>query len=130
MLLLFPLNLAEAAAPAPAGSPHGFEMGGAKVVHHKSLLQRVMERRAKPIAPPKNKAARQRVKVIEVQAAELLLDGGGEDRFRALMKQWIDAKPALPQAPQIDAYALFMAQVAFRLRQIEQDDEEALLLFA
>lgn len=116
------------AAVAPEG--HGFEMGGAHTVSFKPLLQRILEERAKPIAPPQNKKARKRVRVIEVEAAQEVLAGNGEERFAELMRQWLAASPAIPQEnSQTDANALFMAQVAFRVRQIqfEQDEEEALI---
>lgn len=109
----------------------GYEMA-VREVRHKRLIDRVLEARAERIKPAQ-KRARKRARVIEVQAAEIARSGN-EAQFYALMQQWLDQKPQLPDAPGIDLEQLFMAQVAMQLQRIEQarrlfeqDEEEALI---
>ncbi len=89
--------------------------------------------------PAKERAAK-RAKVIEVQAAELVLQhDGAEERFRELMAGWLAQRPVIPSVvAEVDPMQLFMAQVAFRIQQMQaeeqararlaaQDEEEALI---
>lgn len=109
-----------------AGRPRRF-------VTHKPLLQRVLEARAKKLNPPK--VVRAKVRAIEVEAAQEVLAGGGEEEFRALLARWkAQVQPKLETAPQeIDPEQLFMAQVAMRIRaleyerQLEQEEEDEIL---
>ena len=97
-------------------------------VTHQPLLQRILaQRRAERYKPSRERAAK-RAKVIEVQAAQTVLDGGGEASFRALMNEWLEQRPVLPIAePPSQA---FMAQVAFRIQQMQQEQQALAALAA
>jgi hypothetical protein len=122
----------------PASESGGGSSEGRKrqpFVSFKPLLKRVMEARAKKLRPPK--AVREQVRAIEVQAAQQVLSGSGEEAFRALMRQWqAIAQPRLDAGQQdVDAEQLFMAQIAMRIRAMEyekrlqeEEDEEVLAL--
>lgn len=127
-------------SPAPEPTRNaGFEVGP-RFVSFKPLLQRILEARAeRRVKPAKDRAAK-RAKIIEVQAAELVLkDDGAEERFRELMAGWLAQRPLIPpMVAQVDPMQLFMAQVAFRIQQMQaeeqartrlaaQDEEEALI---
>lgn len=127
-----------APAPEPARNA-GFELGP-RFVSFKPLLQRILEARAERRVKPAKERAAKRAKVIEVQAAELVLqDDGAEARFRELMAGWLAQRPVIPPVvTQVDPMQLFMAQVAFRIQQMQaeeqararlvaQDEEEALI---
>ena len=114
----------QSAIAAPAGGGHGFEMYGGKRVVRIPLRQRVLEVVADPVKP-KTVKARRAAKVIEVKAAKVVLADGGEQKIKALMRQWVALAP-IPQ--QADPYELFLASVALRIRQIEQDDEDVIFM--
>lgn len=110
----------------------GFESRIVPMVQRKTLLQRIRESHPIRIKPVKQKARKKAsaegaASVIEVRAAQLAIDDGSEAEFRSLMDQWIAQKPVIPEAAGLDPYALFMAQVALQIKQIEQDDEDAVL---
>ena len=127
-------------SPAPEPTRNaGFELGP-RFVSFKPLLQRILEARAERRVKPAKERAAKRAKVIEVQAAELVLqDDGAETRFRELMAGWLAQRPVIPPVvAQVDPMQLFMAQVAFRIQQMQaeeqarvrlaaQDEEEALI---
>lgn len=109
----------------------GFGMSG-RVVRAKSLLQQIKEARAER-ARPATTNARKKAQAIEVQAAFVAMETGNEGQFKALMQKWLAQKPVIPQAAQVDPYALFMAQVQLQIQAIEaqraadeQDDEDAI----
>lgn len=104
----------------------GFEYRIVPMVRHKTLLQRIRESRPVKVNPVKQKS-RKKASVIEVRAAQLAIDDGSEAEFRSLMDQWRAQNPVTPEAAGVDQYALFMAQVALQIKQIEQDDEDAVL---
>jgi len=114
----------QSAIVAPAGGGHGFEMYGGKRVVRIPLRQRVLQVVADPVKP-KTVKARRAAKVIEVKAAKVVLADGGEQKIKALMRQWVALAP-IPQ--QADPYELFLASVALRIRQIEQDDEDVIFM--
>lgn len=103
-----------------------FEYRIVPMVRHKTLLQRIRESRPIKVKPVKQKV-RKKASVIEVRAAQLAIDDGSEAEFRALMDQWVAQKLVIPEAAGVDQYAIFMAQVALQIKQIEQDDEDAVL---
>ena len=105
----------------------GFEINGIPTVSFKPLLQRIKEARAERIKPAK-KSARRKARVIEGQAVDLVLSGGGESAFNELMRQWVRQEPVLPAQPSINLEQLFMAQVAIHIRRIEEQDEEDALI--
>ncbi|OUM01757.1 hypothetical protein A8M77_14440 [Variovorax sp. JS1663] len=127
--------------PQPAPGGMGFEMvGGVREVSFKPLLQRVLDARAERRVKPAKERAQKRAKAFEVEAARLVLeDDGAEMRFRDLMAGWLAQRPVLPPMfDRLDPMQLFMAQVAFRIQQMQaeeqararladQDEEEALL---
>lgn len=123
-------------APSGGSAESSQRVGGhRRVVKHTPLLQRVLAAKAKKLNPPKT--IRERVRQIEVKAAEQLLTGADEGEFRALMERWAArAQPRIEvAAPDADLMQLFMAQVAMRLRAIEyqqrqeeEDEDEVLAL--
>ncbi|WP_162588321.1 hypothetical protein [Variovorax sp. RA8] len=127
-------------SPAPEPTRNaGFE-SGPRFVSFKPLLQRILEARAERRVKPAKERAAKRAKVIEVQAAELVLQhDGAEERFRELMAGWLAQRPVIPSVvAEVDPMQLFMAQVAFRIQQMQaeeqararlaaQDEEEALI---
>ena len=114
-------------AAVEVASRAGFEMGGIPIVSFKPLLQRIKEARAERIKPVK-KSARRKARVIEGQAVDLVLSGGGESAFNELMQQWVAQAPVLPAQPTMNLEQLFMAQVAMHIRRIEQQDEDDALI--
>lgn len=124
MLVALRQNQQTAAVVTAPADGHGFEMFGGKRVVRIPLRTRILQSHIKPVKPKTVKAQRA-AKVIEVKAAKLVLADGGEQKMQALMRQWVALAP-IPQ--QADPYALFLASVALRIRQIEQDDEDAILL--
>lgn len=119
--------------PAPGGGM-GFEMGGderrVRTTYRKPLLQRILEERY-PRVKPKKERAQRRAKAIEVQAAELVLEEpNNEAGFAALARRWQEERPFVPPAlARVDPMQLFAAQVAFRLRQ-QQQEAQALAILA
>lgn len=108
----------------------GFEAGGAREVSFKPLMQRILEaRNEKRVKPAKERAAK-RAKVIEVQAAQVALEDGGEARFRALMQQWLAQRPVIPAGSGLEAQLAFMAQVAFRIQQMQAEEQARAVLAA
>lgn len=110
-------------SPAPGAAGKGFEMGGRRIAERnfKPLLQRVLERRYPRVKPAKERAAR-RAKAIEQTAAQLVADDPQNlARFDALMQQWMAERPVAP--PGLDLSALFEAQVGFRLRQLQLEQQ-------
>ena len=107
----------------------GFEIG-AQIVYRKTYLQEVMEARAERFKP-KGRRAKKRAQVIEVEAAQAVLAGDGEQKLKTLMRQWQAQAPEMPKADTPDVYQLFLAQVAFWVRRAqeeqEQDEEDALI---
>jgi len=114
-------------APEPTRNA-GFEMGGAHVVSFKPLLQRILDARAEKRVKPAKERAQKRAKVIEVQAAQAVLQGG-EAQFGELMAQWLAQRPVLPQ-PGLDLRELFMAQVGFRIRQMQAEEQARAVIAA
>ena len=115
--------------PVEQSGGAGFEMG-AQIVYRKPSLQQVLEARAERFKP-KGRRAKKRVKVIEVEAAQAVLAGEGEQKLKTLMRQWQAQAPEMPKAETVDVYQLFMAQVAFWVRKAQeeqqQDEEDALI---
>ncbi|KWT94678.1 MULTISPECIES: hypothetical protein [unclassified Variovorax] len=108
----------------------GFEAGGAREVSFKPLMQRILEaRNEKRVKPAKERAAK-RAKVIEVQAAQVALEDGGEAQFRALMQQWLAQRPVIPAGSGLEAQLAFMAQVAFRIQQMQAEEQARAVLAA
>lgn len=106
----------------------GFEMGrGIREVSFKPLLQRIREARQAKVKPAQ-KNAQKRARIIEIEAAHVALEHGGESEFKVLMGKWLAQSPVVTaQARRIDSYELFMAQVALRIAAIEQDEEDAVI---
>ena len=115
--------------PVEQSGGAGFEMG-AQIVYRKPYLQQVLEARAERFKP-KGRRAKKRVQVIEVEAAQAVLAGEGEQKLKTLMRQWQAQAPEMPKAETVDVYQLFMAQVAFWVRKAQeeqqQDEEDALI---
>lgn len=104
----------------------------AQIVYRKPILQRVLEERYPKVKPKKERAQR-RAKNIELEAAALVLEKPitGESRFAELGRQWMRQGPVLPSAlAQINPMDLFAAQVAFRIRQQQMEDQALRMLAA
>lgn len=97
------------------------------------LLQRIKDANARRVKPAR-KAARKIAVAIEYQAAELALSGGGEDKFRELLRTWTLQKPVIND-PGVDIEQLFMAQVALKLESVQnqlikraaEDEEDSII---
>lgn len=105
---------------------------GVEFVSIKPLIKKIKEKYQDRLASIKaNRATRRQIKVIEVAAAKLASDDSITDaRFNELLAEWSKFEPYIENAPDIDLRSLFMAQIAFRLRQLEQteqDEEEAII---
>lgn len=115
--------------PVEQSGGAGFEMG-AQIVYRKPYLQQILEARAERFKP-KSRRAKKRAQVIEVQAAQAVLAGEGEQQLKQLMRKWQQQAPEMPKAETVDVYQLFMAQVAFWVRKAQeeqqQDEEDALI---
>lgn len=104
----------------------------AQTVYRKPILQRVLEERYPKVKPKKERAQR-RAKKIELEAAALVLEKPitGDSRFAELGRQWMRQGPVLPPAlAQINPMDLFAAQVAFRIRQQQMEDQALRMLAA
>lgn len=103
---------------------------GAKVFTDLVGDEQVLEARAERFKP-KGRRAKKRAQVIEVEAAQAVLAGEGEQKLKTLMRQWQAQAPEMPKAETVDVYQLFMAQVAFWVRKAQeeqqQDEEDALI---
>ena len=112
---------------APAERNMGFEI---RSTYRKPLLRRILEERY-PKVKPRHERAQKRAKAIELEAVELVLDQPqAESAFAALQKRWAAERPVVPPAlADVDPMALFRAQIAFRLRQ-QQLEEQALAMLA
>lgn len=108
----------------PSGSV-GFEVGGGRIipeVSRKPLLQRILDaRNARRVKPAKERAAK-RARYIEIRAAELALEQGNGEQFDAFMRDWLQTRPVLPPQAEADPTPYFLAQVAFRLQQMQAED--------
>ncbi|WP_162594129.1 hypothetical protein [Variovorax sp. PBL-E5] len=124
--------------PAPPATRFGgFEMACPREVSFKPLSQRILEARNERRVKPAKERAAKRAKAIEVEAAFVALDTGNQARFQTLMAQWLAQRPVLP--PAVEPSALFLAQVLFRIQQMQaeealrarlraqRDEEEALI---
>lgn len=121
--------------PTPS-SGNGFVMSGVPVVSIKPLLQRILEERAERTKPATRRIAK-RTRTVEIEAAKVALQDGGEEQFRALMQRWLDQMQGLQNVADSEAYRVFMANVAYRINQLreaaeafdrqQQDDEDALI---
>lgn len=97
------------------------------------LLQRIKDANARRVKPAR-KAARKIAVAIEYEAAELALSGGGEDKFRELLRTWTLQKPVIND-PGVDIEQLFMAQVALKLESVQnqlikraaEDEEDSII---
>ena len=90
-------------------------------VTHEPLLQRILRaRREERVKPAKERAAK-RAKVIEVKAAYAALEGAGDDTFQELLREWVAQRPVLKFAE--EPPQAFMAQVAFRIQQLQAEQE-------
>jgi hypothetical protein len=107
-------------APAPARLG-GYELSGAREVSFKPLMQRVLEARSAKRVKPAKERAQKRAKVIEVEAAQVALEDGAEARFRELMDSWLAQRPVMPRG--LDPQQLFLAQVAFRIQQMQAEQQ-------
>lgn len=130
---------ASATTPSQEGGRAGFEMG-ARMVRRKPLLEQILEARATKKVKPAHERAAKRAKAIEVEAAELALNDGSKGQLDQLLSKWKAERPVVPEAVQMPLNEVFLAQVAFRLRQMadehalraemhrRQDDEDALAI--
>lgn len=105
---------------------------GVEFVSIKPLIQKIKEKYQDKVASVKaNRKTRRQIKVIEVAAAQLAASDQITDaKFDQLLAEWSKFEPYIEGAPEVDLKSLFMAQIAFRLRQIEQteqDEEEAII---
>jgi hypothetical protein len=123
-MLLFTLNLAATGTPAPTPAPkvHGFEMVGRKSA--RDYVRDAVLAQIPDVAPVKKQAKKQ-AKAIELKAAVLLAEGTTTG-LAILQKQWLALKPVIPS--DVNPSEAFWAMVAKKLREIEDDEEEALLL--
>lgn len=135
MLLTLLQNRSAGTDPSGGGRNAGFVMGGAsriaREVYRKPLLQRVIETRAPKVKPPKERAAK-RAKDIEVRAAQIVVSGVEGQGIDQLAKEWAAQRPYIPEtAQQIPMEDLFLAQVAFRINQLQllqkKDEEDAII---
>lgn len=135
MLLTLLQNRSAGLDPSGGGRNAGFVMGGsprvAREVYRKPLLQRVLEARAPKVKPKKERAAK-RAKDIEIRAAQVVVSGVQGQALEELTREWMAQRPYIPDAAQqIPADELFMAQVAFRINQLQllrlKDDEDAII---
>lgn len=131
MLLTLLQNSASASTPVDGGWRAGFVMGGAQEVYRKPILQRVLEARAPKVKPVKERAAK-RAKDIEVRAAQIVVSGAQPSMLEQMTREWMAQRPYIPPKAQgIPLEDLFLAQVAFRIQQLDllkdQDDEEAII---
>lgn len=120
------LALVGGSAPSPS------LRAGVEFVSIKPLIKRIKEKYQDKLASIKaNRATRRQIKAIEVAAAKLASDDSITDtRFNELLAEWSKFEPYIENAPEIDLISLFMAQIALRLQQLEQteqDEEEAIL---
>lgn len=99
----------------------GFEIGS---VNRKPLLKRILEARESRLPKLSNKV-KAKTKKIEIEAAKILIKSSNEQAFNELMKEWV---AVAPKVPQMNYEELFMAQVAFRIRQLEEEEEESILV--
>jgi hypothetical protein len=104
------------------------------------MLVRAMERRLPKVAPQKERAAK-RAKVIEFEAAAMLLDGATARDIAPLLQQWEAQRPYIPQKlAELPTLDLFLSNVGFRVEQAQaqkaaldaiatasRQDEDALL---
>jgi hypothetical protein len=113
----------------PASSAGGFEMGGGRrvrEVYRKPLLQRILDARY-PRVKPRGERAQKRAKAIENEGADLVLEGSPTFAdLEELAAQWMAQGPVMPSGP-VDPLAVYLAQVAFRLRQRQAEIEAAAL---
>lgn len=139
MLLTLLQNRTAEASPGTGGSSTsgslgGFVMGGGgspggsriREAYVKPILQRMMELRAPKVRPAKERAAK-RTKAIEIEAARAIVESDGEAELSGFIREWKAQRPVVPEkAQQIPMDDLFLAQVAFRIRQLNMlaDDEE------
>lgn len=122
------LLLALVGGSAPSSSLRA----GVEFVSIKPLIQKIKEKYQDKVASVKaNRKTRRQIKVIEVAAAQLAASDQITDaKFDQLLTEWSKFEPFIEGAPEVDLKSLFMAQIAFRLRQIEQteqDEEEAII---
>ena len=111
------------AAPPASVRTMGFEIG-ARNVSFKPLLQRVLKEKYPRVKPAKERAQK-RAKAIEVQGAEITLNGSAtESKLRELAAMWLAERPVMPpMLMQADPTAVYLAQIAFRIRQ-QQDEQQ------
>lgn len=118
-----------AAPEPPASSAGGFEMGGGRQVrevYRKPLLQRILDARY-PRVKPRGERAQKRAKAIENEGADLVLEGSPTFAdLEELAAQWMAQGPVMPSVA-VDPLAVYLAQVAFRLRQRQAEIEAAAL---
>lgn len=131
LLTLLQNRSATSTPPNGGGGGAGFSMGGTREVYHKPILQRVLEARAPKVKPTKERAAK-RAKDIEVRAAQIVVSGAQPSVLEQMTREWMAQRPYIPQKAQgIPLEDLFLAQVAFRIQQLDllkdQDDEEAII---
>ena len=128
MLLLLRILLERTSAPQPSSPLRA----GVEFVSIKPLIQKIKEKYQDKVASVRaNRKTRRQIKVIEVAAAQLAASDQITDaKFDQLLAEWTKFEPFIEGAPEVDLKSLFMAQIAFRLRQIEQteqDEEEAII---
>lgn len=131
LLTLLQNRSAISTPPNGGGGGAGFSMGGAREVYRTPILQRALEARAPKVKPAKERAAK-RAKDIEVRAAQIVVSGAQPSMLEQMTREWMAQRPYIPPKAQgIPLEDLFLAQVAFRIQQLDllkdQDDEEAII---
>lgn len=101
----------------------GFEM-----VSMKPWIERLKEVNAKKYIPAVSKNKIRKARRVEFDAAQLAItELASDEKFQLLMQKWNKIYDNVGETPTISTELLFMAQIALRIREIEQDDEDAIL---
>ena len=118
----------------------GFEMSRpVRWVEHKTIFDKIKERaqeQHKHIARLRaSKAAKKKAREIEDKAARIVIErpADAESQFMELMRQWAAFNPVAVGPQDTTLEQLFAAEIAFRVRAIQQqieaemDEEEAII---
>lgn len=118
----------------------GFEMSRpVRWVEHKTIFDKIKERaqeKHQHIARLKaSKAAKRKARAIEDKAARIVIErpADAESQFMELMRQWAAFNPVAVGPQDTTLEQLFAAEIAFRVRAIQQqieaemDEEEAII---